>query len=389
MKSFTQTIHIIAVALLIGWGVSVVSAWTAPTTNPPATGTVKSPSGDTAKAVSAAINVTGFDQIKQGGFIIDPKITPAINSKGSFISPLSFFKKTLLPNDDTAVYVGGVGSADPDFTTQFPGSRTIPLTVNLAGRGNNNAIKFIADNAEQCPTGTKISTDSSAFQFWNEGGSKNADLLAKGIRLTGGNPAKGKILISVDNDGRAVWATPKLAANGKDIIFDTTTSPVGSCTTPPPTTTYVWETGNYGVCTINDGDLLAPNSTLGQPVQTRSVLCKNTTTGAVVADSFCTEIKPTTWQSCTPASTGDGTSSTQPVAYTCHTIGGGRWVTAESRGSNIVCTGAYIPQLSPPGQLYFSEGDVVCTVTPPSNSLCREGGIQMSSCTLTDTICPN
>jgi hypothetical protein len=252
-QSFLNSIKISALTLIIGLGVSAVSAWTAPTVNPPATGTVKSPSGDTAKPVAAAINLSIFDQIKRGGITVNTQKPPA-TADGKLVSPLSFFKKVLLPNVDTSVYIGGASFADPSFASSFPGNRDVPMTINLTGRAKiNDAILFKTDAA--CAQPTKIiNSSASAFEFWNTAKGENADLLANGIRLDGGNPAAGKILISVDGDGRAVWATPKLAANGTDIIFDTySDSPVGICGTPQscPAGT----TGTYPNCVIPPTDL--------------------------------------------------------------------------------------------------------------------------------------
>jgi hypothetical protein len=278
-KYLIQSIKVIAIAILIGSGTFAVSAWTAPTVNPPATGVVRVPANDTAQGVFAALNTTVFPQIKKGGLIISEE-------NKYLVSPLSFFKKVLLPEEDTSVYVGGVGTADPTFATaaNFPEDRSVPLTINMSGRSSEGAIKYVADT-DACAGPTKIITDSSAFQFWNDGENDHADILAKGIRLTGGNPAAGKILISVDRDGRAVWATPRLAANGVDILFDTDTSPVGSCNPVAPV--YTWEEkGDWGVCNI---DTLQ---------QTQTVVCKNES-GMEVNESLCDPTKkPSTTKSC-------------------------------------------------------------------------------------------
>jgi hypothetical protein len=192
-QSFLNSIKISALTLIIGLGVSAVSAWTAPTVNPPATGTVKSPSGDTAKPVAAAINLSIFDQIKRGGITVNTQKPPA-TADGKLVSPLSFFKKVLLPNVDTSVYIGGASFADPSFASSFPGNRDVPMTINLTGRAKiNDAILFKTDAA--CAQPTKIiNSSASAFEFWNTAKGENADLLANGIRLDGGNPAAGKIL---------------------------------------------------------------------------------------------------------------------------------------------------------------------------------------------------
>jgi len=211
-NNLTQYIKILGIALIIGLGVSVVSAWTAPTGTAP----VKTAPSD--GDVAASINQGDFDQIKKGGIII-----PTVDQK--FVSPLSFFKKTLLPGNNTSIYIGGSGDAVGTLNTagwaiQFPGTRDVPLTINLKERDKiTYAVKFKTDQV--CPQTTKlINTKSSAFEFWNSKDDTNADLIANGIRLEGGNPAAGKILIAVDADGRAVWATPKLAQNGIDVTFD-------------------------------------------------------------------------------------------------------------------------------------------------------------------------
>lgn len=253
-KYLIQSIKVIAIAILIGSGTFAVSAWTAPTVNPPATGVVRVPANDTAQGVFAALNTTVFPQIKKGGLIISEE-------NKYLVSPLSFFKKVLLPEEDTSVYVGGVGTADPTFATaaNFPEDRSVPLTINMSGRSTEGAIKYVADT-DACAGPTKIITDSSAFQFWNDGENDHADILAKGIRLTGGSPAAGKILISVDRDGRAVWATPRLAANGVDILFDTDTSPVGTCNPVAPIAGCTDSTAtNYNPnATVDNGSCIQP-----------------------------------------------------------------------------------------------------------------------------------
>jgi hypothetical protein len=219
MKHTSNTLKILGLALVIGLGVSAVSAW-----NAPGAGSTAPISGN----VPASINVSIFDQIKKGGIII-----PTADQK--FVSPLSFFKKTLLPGNNTAVYIGGSGDATgtlnaAGWAIQFPGTRDVPLTINLKERDKiTYAVKFKTDQV--CPQTTKlINTKSSAFEFWNAKEGANADLIANGIRLEGGNPAPGKILIAVDDAGRAVWATPKLAANGTDITFEAYDDPAtGVC----------------------------------------------------------------------------------------------------------------------------------------------------------------
>ena len=442
-KNLTQFIKIAVVALVIGLGVSAASAWTAP-----GTGSVKTAPID--GNVAASINLGDFDQIKKGGIII-----PVVNKK--FVSPLAFFKKTLLPGKDSAVYIGGSGTADPDFTTEFPTTPTAPLTINLAQRADpTGAIQF--KTAELCPVSTKlVNTNTAAFEFWNLDKNANADIIAKQIRLDGGKPGIGKILIAVDNKGRAVWATPKLATNGKDVIFDThDDSPVGLCNNINPSNlTYTWVTvwsgckylddgGGYmenpssNICKDSNGNIAPDPSLCTQPVpgprQAASSLplcsapasCQayqlkaNCTFGssAVYIPNGCTKTtsvagtcatgnaqeiyniecsSPQTEQSISSGAAAAGFPSTHlnnqnpqqcsgpaPItAWYCHTAGVDQWVTAESRGQDIACTGPYLPTGT------FTEGDIVCAQNKPGLSLCKENGSINSTCRPGDSVCPN
>lgn len=262
MKNFLiQCTKVIAVTLIVGWGVSAI-AWNAPTVQPPSTkNIVEAPYKlndelftDTASAVFAAINVGVFDQVKKGMLMIVPKQTGE-NSKGKFISPIAFFKNTTLPGNKTAIHVGGANAGNPNWGTNVPtNDRSMPLTLDTTGRTNNDAIKILSEALPggQCVLypNTIIETDTTGFRFTNGSGNTDVDILAKGIKITGGSPAKGKILISVDSNGNAVWATPKLNSNG-EIVFDTTVSPVGMCQQPVSQGnqgTFEWRMSDWGQC---------------------------------------------------------------------------------------------------------------------------------------------
>lgn len=255
-KTLKQFITVTGIATMLLVGFSVASAEWNPPVRTTGTGVVVSPTADTAKPVDASINTGMFDQVKKGGVTISTLLK-------SLVSPLSFFKKTLLHGPDTSIYIGGASFADPSFASSFPGNRSVPMTIDLTGRSNQTgAIKFKTNAL--CPQSTKlINSGAQAFEFWNSKEDTNADLLAKAIRLDGGNPAPGKILVSVDNNGRAVWATPKLAANGRDITFERDNdSPVGICGTPytPPScpTGQSRDSDGYCKCDNTGLDPIAP-----------------------------------------------------------------------------------------------------------------------------------
>ena len=106
-------------------------------------------------------------------------------------------------------------------------------------------------------------------------------------------------------------------------------SPMPPPPPPPPTTTYSWDIGMWNSCTNSQ--------------QTRTVQCKNAA-GTVVADSFCTGMKPVTSQSCPGGGIGQSTiAATQPASSRLLIN-----LTADVRISDIT---------SPTGAVYINWGD--------------------------------
>lgn len=309
MKNLLNSIKIITLALIIGLGVSYVSAFTP------------------GAQVPAVINTSINDQTKEGG----------IFSEKWLASDLSFFTKTLFPGTDSWLNIGGGDSTiTPDMINN--NGSTIPLTIDLKDRTKTtktvegqNAINFISGQAT-CATATALINDRApAFEFTS--GANHADLIARQLQLKGGTPQDNSVLAAVDSQGNAVWAK-LVVENGVLKVIDNKTnlpipstgvaSPVAtdaSCA-PAPNVTYAWSSGNWGACTSTAGsnwrDFIPSPSintfgSIGQTCrswidanddyyttsgsQTRTVVCKNSN-GDIVADSQCTGVKPDSTQSC-------------------------------------------------------------------------------------------
>lgn len=241
MKQLFNSIKIIAIALIIGLGVSYVSAapWAAPGAAPTGGNTV------------ASVNVSDYAQTKIGSFITENflKAGGAISPTGApwnkagyavaekaFISPWSFFTSAFLPGSSSQVKIGGGDDATTDI---FNAART-PFTIDLSGRGTGNnsvpgrRVIDIRTDASMCYPNATIRTNTPAVRLLNSKTGDDADAIVRGVQLSGGNPAPGKILVSTDTNGNAVWGTPTLS--GGQIVFTYGTSPVpeGQCIAPDP-----------------------------------------------------------------------------------------------------------------------------------------------------------
>jgi len=453
MKKISNTIKVIGIALVIGLGVSVVSAFTDPTGVPPVNN------------VPAVINTGAADQTKTGG----------IFSEKFMISDLGFFKKMLLPGNESWMRIGDPTTTISTMANIPDGLGTIPLTVDLTGRSvqskgstdGQNAIAFISGSPASCPTAatTIINDKASAFEFTSStpyNATGHADLIARQMQLTGGAPAADSVLASVDTNGNAVWAKLVVQGGVLKVVNNNgqTISPVtsdASCT-PPSNSTYQWVTLWSG-CKYFD-DAAVGNGYMENP---SSNICKDQN-NATVANSLCPQPAPGPRQAASslplcsgPAScqayqvkanctfgssavyipngctktnsvagtcaTGNGqeiyniecsspqteqgissgaaaagfgathlnnqnpqqcTGANAPMtAWMCHTAGTAQWVTAESRGEDITCTGPYLPTGT------FSEGDIVCAENRPGLSLCKTNGTPNSTCQPGDSVCPN
>lgn len=244
-KQIFTFIKITALAAILAVGVSYVSAasWSAPGTD--ATG------GNTV----AGINTSSYNQTKIGSFATNSflkagnafsSLNAPWNKAGylvgekAIISPWSFFTYSFLPGNTSQVKIG---SNNADTTDPFTDAIT-PFTIDTVGRGGYNTsggrnMIDIKTDAGLCYPNTTIRTNTPSIALYNADSGAYASPVVRGVQLSGGDPAPGKILVSTDANGNAVWATPTLV-NGQ-IVFSYGTSPAATgqalCSAPVPTCT--------------------------------------------------------------------------------------------------------------------------------------------------------
>jgi hypothetical protein len=215
MKTFLNSLRIVSVVAVLAVGVSYVFAWSEPTVNPPAN-------------TAAPIHTGDIVQKKQGG----------IWSENILVSPVSIFNKSMfLPGNKSVLRIGSddTGSGTQSFTKGSAGAITqdfntalfgetdsIPLVIDLHNRAQpRDAIEFKTDQA--CPIVTRFTNDkAAAFEF--KKGTARANIIARQVRLTGGDPDANDVLVG-DADGNARWAKASVNANGV-VVFSSGTSPV-------------------------------------------------------------------------------------------------------------------------------------------------------------------
>ena len=148
----------------------------------------------------------------------------------ALVSPQGFFTRILLPGNQSFLRVGTTTNSLYDSSI----STGVPLTVDLSGRvagGSPNSRDALAIMAGSgvCTPHVNFITNTPALRLVsnvNNGG--NADILARQIQLSGGSPAAGKVLVSFDSQGNAVWGIPKMVKSGSNWVlsFDYNESPV-------------------------------------------------------------------------------------------------------------------------------------------------------------------
>jgi hypothetical protein len=232
----TKLFNFILMGTLLVTG--VVSAYTEPTANYPG------------GQVSPVVNVGLDQQIKSGAFwskylkggldiLTETRLIGFMIADRFIISPNGFFTHLVLPSSNSQLRLGGPGSSitgsvstadNTLFGYIFPRLNTnvktildtnrAPLTIDLAGRGtqgspaSRDALAVMNKKLNVCGSNTAVVTDASGVSFrsdYNSSLAQNpnnyADILARQVRLKGGNPGPNKVLVAVDNQGNATWGT--------------------------------------------------------------------------------------------------------------------------------------------------------------------------------------
>lgn len=220
---------VILIALVIG--VSRAYALTGPTGSAPSQPTMyvpvnNSPEPQTKKGsfLSGAGFGAGFRQVSN--FTTPPTYSDwallanngGIKSENAIVSPWGFFTFGILTGTGSSV---SVGSSDADSsllpTIDQPASTGTSLKLDMVGRGtgNNSAsgttgMSILAGNNNSCTSYVTVRVNAPALKFSKTDSSDaavdHADVIARGIQLKGGSPAKDSVLVSIDAQGRATWA---------------------------------------------------------------------------------------------------------------------------------------------------------------------------------------
>ncbi len=207
----TNIFNFILIGTLLMTG--VVSAFEEPLFLPGATGPSPIDTGATTQIKQgnfwARSLKAGFNQVRAelpailSGFII---------ADTRAVAPYGYFITAVLPGN-SGQFLSQLRLGSPVnnlFNAVF--TNRAPATLDLVGRGSagsqksRDAVAFLADPAV-CTEHVNMITNTPAFHFWSDYNSDSADILARQIQLSGGNPGAGKVLLSVDNQGNATWGT--------------------------------------------------------------------------------------------------------------------------------------------------------------------------------------
>jgi hypothetical protein len=196
-------------------------------------------SAQTVFAFDVPVHTGGFDQAKQGSFVarflkaglkVLPDNIPILNGFIIADQVLSakegYFWKIVLPGANAQLRVGTSGGNL--FNAAFSNPATV--TVDLSGRTSRDAVALLADPSICTESVTMIASNTAAFHFWSTGNGDSADIIGRQVRLSGGNPGPGKMLISTDNQGNATWGTVRVNASGEPVYsYGSSPVPVGQC----------------------------------------------------------------------------------------------------------------------------------------------------------------
>ncbi len=272
----TNIFNFILIGTLLTTG--VVSAYQQPPFNPPS-GNVDSivqsgqaeqkKQGDLwAKTLKTGFNTISGGSVSLLGYVIGDVLG---------ITKNSFFTQLVLPGSSSQLRIGNNGGSidtnkklydyvfnrKTELETLLQNNRA-PLTVDLSGRGaqgtdaSRNAAALFSNKTNICTTNTTIvAANTPAVRFASDYRDQTtADILARQIRLKGGNPGENKVLVAVDNQGNATWGTLVFTP-----VFG---NEIGSACVDNPD--YVGPPNQTACGALGDGSDCPPCNTLSQSV---------------------------------------------------------------------------------------------------------------------------
>lgn len=191
----------------------------------------------------APIHTGGVAQNKEGDIWI----------KKVLGAPIGIFKKMIyLPGSDSSLHIGSPDDAPASKsfnknssgaisqlfnTTLFNETHKEPLVIDMADRSVGTAsIDYIHEALkDSCVNNSAVywTTNAPAFEFKTSATNERSNIIAKGLRLSGGNPQKNAVLVG-DANGNARWSKAEVK-NGV-VVFNTKESVIydgNSCLVPP------------------------------------------------------------------------------------------------------------------------------------------------------------
>jgi hypothetical protein len=218
LKKFAQVGGIIALALVLGIGVSVfaenyVGPGAFPANAPTPLNVTSEPQakGDFQTSLSALLKVGGSAGIKNGLTVVENAqvggLKVGIEGQPSAVGGAvgNIFGKLFI-NNNTDSLSSGIkigGSANGGALTS---SLRAALDIDLTGRTGAGAVDGISIKSAVGSMKSAFITNAGAIQFWSDMG-REARLWAGSIKLSDYSPSAGKILASGDAEGNAVWST--------------------------------------------------------------------------------------------------------------------------------------------------------------------------------------
>lgn len=231
MKSFIiPTLKGIFIAVILAAGFSYAFAFVGPTSQ---------------DDIPAPTNTGGVYQIKKGGIMAKFFIATAgsVTRSGNAPAGLIMAKEMIKAYDGLftdQMYLAAPGAVLKIGDTQTLLPTVLPqaddmqlftdetaLTIDLVGRGDSstgrNAMELLSGSS--CLDNVATVTNTAAIQFWDTTHDRNADVIARQVRLSGGSPTANSVLVSTNGDGDATWATLRVV-NGQISLTENEASPV-------------------------------------------------------------------------------------------------------------------------------------------------------------------
>lgn len=234
LKKFTQVGGIVALALVLGIGVSVFAdnyvgapAFPQNAPTPLNVTNTEQTKGDFQTSLRSLLKVGGSAAVKNGLTVVENAqvggLKVGIQDQPSSIGGAvgNVFGKLFINNttDDRTSGLKIGGSSTGGLLTD---SLRAALDIDLTGRTNAGGTDGISVKSAAGALTSAFITNSQVFHFYSDLVTKDARIWAGSIKLSDYSPSAGKVLVSGDSEGNAVWGTLKAGGGvpltGNDVL---------------------------------------------------------------------------------------------------------------------------------------------------------------------------